>query len=93
MAEQRRTIAAALPTDSFTVSGLSSGLHFHIPLPDSASEETVAERLLANGVLVDRLSSYFTGQPTEAGILVDYAGLGEAELERLVSTLRAALLT
>ena len=91
VAEQRKTIAAALPTDSFMVSGLSSGLHIHIPLPDSASEETVTERLIAKGVLVDRLSFFFTGQPTAAGLLVDYAGLSEAELERLVSTLRAAL--
>ena len=93
VAEQRRTIAAALSTDTFTVSGLSSGLHLYMPLPDLASEQTVSERLLASGVLVDRLSSYFTGQPTEAGILGDYGGLAEAELERLVSTLRAAMLT
>ena len=93
VAEQRRTIAAALPTDLFTIAGLSSGLHIHIALPDSATEEAVAERLIAKGVLVDRLSLYFNGQPTEAGLLVDYAGLGEAELDRLVSTLRAALLT
>ncbi len=93
VAEQRRTMAAGLPTDCFTVEGLSSGLHIYVPLRDSASEQTVAERLLASGVLVDRLSFYFTGQPTEAGILVDYGGLADAELQRLISTLQAALLT
>ncbi len=92
VSEQRRTIGAAL-ADSFTVSGLSSGLHIHISLPDLACEETSVERLIAKGVLVDRLSFYFSGEPTAAGLLVDYAGLGAPEVKRLVSTLRAALLT
>ncbi|MDX3229006.1 PLP-dependent aminotransferase family protein [Streptomyces sp. ME19-01-6] len=85
VAEQRTALSAAahppLPR------GLGGGLHVLLDTADAQAEAECAEALLRDGILVDRLSTYWYGPPAATGLLLDYAGVAPATLTRLVARL------
>ena len=51
-------------------------------------DRAVVERAAASGVNLAPLSLYFAGAPTMRGLVMGYAGVAEAEMDRLFPTIR-----
>ncbi|MGW1616876.1 MocR-like pyridoxine biosynthesis transcription factor PdxR [Streptomyces sp. NPDC002285] len=69
--------------------GLNGGLHVLIGTKDVPAEMRCAGLLLRDGILVDRLSTYYQGTPVAGGLLLDYAGMEATALARVAAHLNA----
>jgi GntR family transcriptional regulator / MocR family aminotransferase len=90
LAERRRAVVAAVAAAGRPILGDAAGAHVVVPLT-SAAEESVLATAAADGVTLDGLSRHHGGAPSQAGIVLGYAGPSRAELDRALPVVTAVL--
>ena len=76
--------------DKFTVLEQDAGLHFLLQVDTDLSDAELVKRCLQNGIRVQSLSSYYHDQKQDRHCLViNYSGVGDAQLQLLEQILRA----
>jgi GntR family transcriptional regulator / MocR family aminotransferase len=71
--------------------GIAAGLHLVAHLPPGLDEATVIEAAASHGVAVHGLEPYRLSHPGRPGLILGYATLDEATIERGIETLAEAL--
>jgi GntR family transcriptional regulator/MocR family aminotransferase len=64
----------------YTLDAAPSGLMLLLRLPPDSDDESIAFNLRSHGVETQTLSSHFTGQHKEQGLLLSFAGFTETDL-------------
>lgn len=73
--------------DVATIYGGSSGIHLTIALPDSLNDVSISSAALAQGVYTQPLSKLATGNVLCNGLMLGYAQVHEAEMEKYIKLL------
>ncbi len=74
-----------------TIYGGSSGIHITIALPESLSDVSISNAVLAQGVYVQPLSKLATGEILCNGLMLGYAQVPEADMEKYIVLLAHAV--
>jgi GntR family transcriptional regulator/MocR family aminotransferase len=84
-------LAAELLGPRLRVERAAAGMHLVGRLGPGVDDRAVATAAQARGIDVPALSSFFHERPGAAGLLLGYAGLGEAETRRGLTALARAI--
>jgi GntR family transcriptional regulator/MocR family aminotransferase len=89
-AARRRVLIEALkPGDGrvYQIDASPAGLMLLLRLPASSSDEQAVAALAKAGIEVQSLSSHYAGRSRQQGLLLSFAGYGEAELQQAAAKL------
>ncbi len=92
--ERRQALVDAIEAEAgerLEVVGAAAGLHLAALLPRGVSDEAVAKRASAKGILVTPLSSCYFRVPERGGLIIGYGGVTAKEIREGVRTLAACL--
>ena len=84
-------MVAAVAAAELSVCGDAAGAHVVVRLADPAAEEAAVAAAADCGVALDRLARHHAGAPTQAGLVLGYAGPSRAELDRALPVVTAVL--
>jgi GntR family transcriptional regulator/MocR family aminotransferase len=82
-------LAAALPEARLT--GVSAGLFVHAALPEAFNEASTLRAAAAAGIWVEGVAGHRARGASAAGLLVGFANVAEAAIERGIGVLGAAI--
>ncbi len=91
LAGRRAAVLEAVACAGGRVRGDAAGAHVVVPLPDGAAERAVRSAAERGGLALDGLARHFTGPPTEAGLVLGYAGPPRATFDRALAVVATAL--
>lgn len=88
-ARRRALIEALKPAEGmlFTVDASPAGLMLLLRLPAGTNDEALVERLAAEGIEVQSLSSHYAGRSRQHGLLLSFAGFSEDDLHKAAGKL------
>jgi GntR family transcriptional regulator / MocR family aminotransferase len=75
----------------FRLDAPPSGLMLLLRFPSDADDEALENRLLAEGIEVQALSSHFAGRHKDQGLLLSFAGFQDSDLEAAALRLMAVI--
>ena len=84
-----QALAAALPEASVT--GVAAGLHVHAVLPAGRNEAAALRAAAQGGVSIEGAAAHTVSGELPAGLLIGYANLAEAAIERGIALLGEAV--
>lgn len=92
-AERQATLIAALNpvADRLTLSSASAGMHLVARLEPATDDRVIAKAASELGVQAPALSTYFQGQPNDAGLVLGYAGVDRGLIEQAANKLIQAI--
>ncbi|HEV2180718.1 MAG TPA: PLP-dependent aminotransferase family protein [Gemmatimonadaceae bacterium] len=92
--ERRQALVDAIRAEAgdwLDVVGAAAGLHLAALLPPGVSDQAVAKRAAAKGILVTPLSSCYFTPPARGGLILGYGGIAPHEIREGVRTLASCL--
>ena len=79
--ERRSALGEALRNEDLEVLGDRAGLHLVVSLPEGTGDRKISERAARQGLWVMPLSSCYSGEPSQPGLVLGFGGASVPDVE------------